>query len=198
MCSPFAVGLVPTKSWSDKAILVFRFTLVYSENIRGYRKSFCCWLMHWPSFIRFPWKQLQFSKMILPQLCLLWRWLRFAKIKLPLCLSEKWGDGGEAGGVEEGNYGHSSPLKKRTCCWWQGKSEEDGGVAGVEGGDGGHQLGRPCLWPQRLHRWGILRGGGWTTLTFWLGFTDDKLYYISSRLEISKMPTAWTSPRRSS
>ena len=79
--------------------------------------------------------------MILPQFCLLKRSLNFAKIKLPLCLSEKWGDGGEAGGAEEGNYG----LKKRTFCWWQGKSEEDGGVAGVEGGDGGHQLGRPCL-----------------------------------------------------
>ena len=50
----------------------------------------------------------------------------------------------------------------------------DGGTAGAQGGDRGHQPGRPRLWPKRLHRWRILRGGGLVTLIWLVGGADDK------------------------
>ena len=66
---------------------------------------------------------------------------------------------GRTGGVELDR----ANWRWRDCwawCWTREKPVKDGGFAGVEGGDGGDQPGRTCLRPQRLHRGGVLRGGG--------------------------------------
>ena len=80
-----------------------------------------------------------------------------------------------------------------TWCWTRENKTKDGRTAGVEGGDGGDQPGRTRLRPQRLHCGGVLRGGGhFSSFLLWV------VQHDFPRLVISKMPRAWTLPKRSS
>ena len=80
-----------------------------------------------------------------------------------------------------------------TWCWTRENKTKDGRAASVEGGDGGDQPGRTRLRPQRLHRGGVLRGGGhFSSFLLWV------VQHDFPRLVISKMPRAWTLPKRSS